>query len=243
MKNSIDILAILLPALIILMGLLRLFSHKKNVSVYNGFIMLAAIILLLLGITRYVFYRGNNAHNNEPRPQPLAVSKHSEAFNQSVQNMLTSYYRMTEAFVNWDTAQINASGNELKTALDSLKINELQKDSLIYLTALDPLSNAKAEITSIIADPAIDEKRASLNLLSDNLRSLLTTIKYDQSKIYWQECPMAFGDDKPGNWLSKTIEVRNPYLGTKGPSHGNEMLNCGGPKDTINFMTADTTKK
>jgi len=157
--------------------------------------------------------------------------------------MLNSYYQLTEAFVNWDTASINKYGNEFKVALDSVQINELQKDTVIYLTALDPLANAKTEINSILADPSINEKRGSLNILSDNIRSLLVTVKYDQAKIYWQECPMAFGEEKPGNWLSKTIDVRNPYLGTKDPKHGDNMLECGGPKDTINFIMADTTRK
>jgi hypothetical protein len=150
---------------------------------------------------------------------------------------------MTEGFVNWDTANINHPAFELKTALDSLKLDELKKDTTgIYETALDPLANARAEVASILADPSLAEKRGSLNILSDNLRNLLVVVKYDRAKIYWQECPMAFGEDRPGNWLSKTIDIRNPYLGTKDPQYGDKMLNCGGPKDTIKFdPPVDTT--
>ncbi|MBO9657999.1 MAG: DUF3347 domain-containing protein, partial [Chitinophagaceae bacterium] len=54
-------------------------------------------------------------------------------------------------------------------------------------------------------------------------------------KIYWQECPMAFGEDQSGFWLSKTDSVRNPYLGTSHPKYKDGMLHCGAPKDTINF--------
>ena len=163
-----------------------------------------------------------------------------------MENVLEAYYKMSEGFVNWDTAVINRTGNELKAALDSLKIDELQKDTLIYLTVLDYYNNAKAEVASIVADPSIAEKRGSLNILSDQLKTIWTTVKYDRQKAYWQECPMAFGDDKPGNWLSKTKEVRNPYLGTKHPEYGDGMLACGGPKDTIKFdppAPVDTTKK
>jgi hypothetical protein len=63
----------------------------------------------------------------------------------------------------------------------------------------------------------------------------LTAVKYDRAELYWQECPMAFGEDRPGNWISKTKDVRNPYLGTKDPQYGNKMLNCGAPKYTIKF--------
>lgn len=242
LKRVVDILGIALPAAIILLGLLRLFSPKKA-STYNGLIMFIAIILLLTGAIRYLFFSGSGSNNSEPKPVPLTVSKHSDTFNQSVQTMLNAYYQMTEAFVNWDTAGINKYGTDLKTALDSFKADELQKDSAIYITVLDPLSNARIEAESILKDPSIAEKRGSLNLLSDNIRSLLVIVKYDQAKLYWQECPMAFGEERPGNWLSKTVDVRNPYLGIKDPKYGSDMLECGGPKDTINFMIADTTKK
>ncbi|MBK5272044.1 MAG: DUF3347 domain-containing protein, partial [Bacteroidia bacterium] len=102
---------------------------------------------------------------------------------------------------------------------------------------------ARIETGSIIADPSIIEKTGSLNILSDNLRNLLVIVKYDRAKVYWQECPMAFGEDNPGNWLSKTVDVRNPYPGTKDPKSGSDMLNCGGPKDTINFIVSDSIQK
>jgi hypothetical protein len=205
------------------------------------FAILGIIILLLAGYLWFFVFHSKGRHSDGPKPLPLTVSKHSDAFNSSVGNVLNAYYKMQEGFVNWDTTVINASATELKQALDSVKIDELQKDTAIYLTALDPLANAKIEAGSIIADPSISEKRGSLNILSDNLRNLLVIVKYDRAKIYWLECPMAFGEDRPGNWLNKTIEVRNPYLGIKDPNYGSDMLTCGGPKDTINFIVPDTT--
>lgn len=243
MSKIINLLGIILPALIIILGIIRVFV-KKTTGV-NGLTMLFAILLLIAGLIRYFILpgAGGAAANHYPKPEPLTVSKHSEAFNVSVENMLSSYYDMTEGFVNWDTTAINTAGYRLRQALDSLLMDELQKDSVIYQTALDPYNNAKVELIGILSDPSIAEKKGSLNILSDNLRSLLVIIKYDRAKIYWQECPMAFGEDKPGNWLSKTEAVRNPYLGLKDPVYGDKMLNCGGPKDTINFMAAASTKK
>lgn len=241
MKKYIDILGIVLPAIIILLGIIRVFV-KKTKGV-NGLTMILAILLLLIGLARFFLFAGGGGSSHSGiKPQPIAVSKHSEAFNNSVEAVLTSYYKMADGFVNWDITAINTAGYELRAALDSLKLNELQKDSIIYQTALDPYNNAKIELASILADPSIDEKRGSLNILSDNLRNLLVIVKYDRAKVYWQECPMAFGEERPGNWLSKTNAVRNPYLGTKDPKHGDKMLECGGPKDTINFMVTDTTK-
>lgn len=246
MPKILNILSIVLPLLIIVLGLIRYYSDgKRN---FGGIITFIALLLLLIGLFRYFFIGsgggGSGSSDSGNKQSSISVSKHSEAFNKSMDLVLNAYYKMTEGFVNWDTAVINSTGNELKIALDSLKIDEVQKDSLIYLTVLDYYNNAKAEVASIIADPSIDEKRGSLNVLSDQLKTLWSTVKYDRQKAYWQECPMAFGDDKPGNWLSKSAEVRNPYLGTKHPEYGNGMLACGGPKDTIKFEPpVDTTKK
>lgn len=246
MPKILNILSIVLPLLIIVLGLIRYYSDgKRN---FGGIITFIALLLLPIGLFRYFFIGsgggGSGSSDSGNKQSSISVSKHSEAFNKSMDLVLNAYYKMTEGFVNWDTAVINSTGNELKIALDSLKIEELQKDSLIYLTVLDYYNNAKAEVASIIADPSIDEKRGSLNVLSDQLKTLWSTVKYDRQKAYWQECPMAFGDDKPGNWLSKSAEVRNPYLGTKHPEYGNGMLACGGPKDTIKFEPpVDTTKK
>jgi hypothetical protein len=236
MRSIVEILGLVLPFVIILLALPGVFG-KRNL---NGWIIFAAVLLLLAGIIRYVFYSGSGSSGNGAEPQPLAVREHSSAFNQSLTDAMEKYFTMNEGFVNWDTAIIHRNAADLKSALDSLNLEELKKDSLIYLSALDPINNARAELNSIIADPSLDEKRGSLNILSDNLRNLLVIVQYDQQKLYWQECPMAFGDNRPGNWLSKTKEVRNPYLGTKDPKYGASMLECGGPRDTINFTRQPT---
>jgi hypothetical protein len=243
MKKVIDILGIVLPALIIILNIIRIFV--KNTKGINGLTIFLAMLLLLGGTIRYFFFRGGGSNIPEHSRASLPVSKHSDAFNHSMGDILHAYFNMTEGFVNWDTAIINISGKELMTSLDSLKLEELKKDTTgIFESAVDPLLNAKTELASILADPSIAEKRGSFNILSDNLRTLLIAVKYDREKLYWQECPMAFGEDRPGNWLSKTKEVRNPYLGTKDPQYGDKMLNCGGPKDTIKFETAvDSTKR
>jgi hypothetical protein len=232
MKKVIDILGIVLPALIIILGIIRIFVQKTRGV--NGLIMFFAILLLIIGLLRFFVYPGGGGSNsNGPKPVPLTVSKHSEAFNLSIENVLNAYYTMTDGFVKNDTAGINQSGNNLKNALDSFKVEDLKQDSLIYETALQPLQNIKSEIASIIADPSINEKKGSLNIFSNELFTLLSTVRYDLAKLYWQECATAFGEDKPGNWLSKTEQSANPY-GQK---------DCAEIKTNINFVPVDTTKK
>jgi hypothetical protein len=207
-------------------------------------IIIGILVLGFVGTIWFIYFRGGKKGPKGPKPESLAVSKHSETFNQSVKSILDAYYNMSEGFVNWDTLAVNKNATNLKTALDNLNIDELKVDTTgIYESALDPLSNAKANTQTILSDPSLDNKKMAFNQLSDNIRQLFVVVKYDANKVYWQECPMAFGDGRPGNWLSKTDEVRNPYMGIRHPQHKDDMLRCGGPKDTINFMQADTTKK
>jgi hypothetical protein len=119
MKKLIDILAIILPALLLVIGLWglpnknrSLQSHKvyqpsAKVRLLSTLKILFYLLLLLIGIIRYLFFSNSTANQSDDKPAPLSVSKHSAIFNQSMQAMLNAYYQMTEAFVNWDTVAIN----------------------------------------------------------------------------------------------------------------------------------------
>ena len=80
----------------------------------------------------------------------------------------------------------------------------------------------------------IQEMRKDFKSLSENLYpSFFKTINYEGAKMYWQNCPMAFGTDMGANWISKTTETINPYLGKNHPEFKATMLHCGLVKDTI----------
>lgn len=230
MNKIIDILGIILPAFIILLGIARLFVKKSKG--FNGLIMFSAILLLIIGLMQYLVFTENSiAGKKGEKMKPLTVSKHGEVFNQSIENILIAYYNLTTDFSKADPGKISQSGNRLKLALDSFNIEDLQKDSLIYQTAMQPYENAKAELQSIIEDPDIAEKRGSLNIFSNELFSLLTIVRYDRAKLYWQQCDEAFGEGRPGNWLSPEEKSINPY-GQSG---------CADIKTSINFVPADST--
>jgi hypothetical protein len=245
MKKILDILTIVIPLILLLFPLIRrvFFGKTKKVDgviAYQPWIFrfsrtLLIVVLLLIAIIQYLFFRDGSSGHFGPKPEPLSVSKHSSAFNESLQNVLNAYYDMTDAFAGSDTMAIHTTATKLKDAFDNFKIDELKQDSTIYLTAIDPVNNAKVELESILQDPSIDEKRGSLNILSDNLRNLLVVVKYDLAKVYWQECDQAFGEDKPGNWLSRSADSKNPYsLKNNQP--------CGSVRDTLNYMAPDSTK-
>ena len=197
------------------------------------------ILLLTLAIigvlTWYFFVTKKKPKEEGAKPQPLAVSQHSDSFNTAINKVLTSYYALTNDFVNWDSTAVATRASEVKKDIEAVNFDELKKDTAIYPTAVTFVDATKGELETIIQPADLTTKRHALNNLSDNLYNLLRTIRYDRSKIYLQECPMAFNEDQAGVWLSKTDDVRNPYLGLHHPKYKGGMLECGGPKDTLNY--------
>jgi hypothetical protein len=205
-------------------------------------VTVSLVVVLTIAVLWFFYLKPKKIVDNGPVQQPLTVSKHTDVFNLSAQKVINDYFSLTEGFVVWDTVAVAKYAGDLKASLDSLKLSELKKDTIIYETATGVWNNAKSEVDGLIKDGTIDEKRLAFNSLTQYIYDLLRTVRYDQSKIYFQECPMAFGDSQPGNWLSKTVDIRNPYLGTQHPKYKDRMLTCGGPKDTLNFTLTDSIK-
>jgi hypothetical protein len=146
--------------------------------------------------------------------------------------------------VNWDTAKVNSALTDLKISVDSIHVQEMQKDTAIYPTVQSQWESIKSEITGMQADTGLYARRESLNMLSQELFDLLRIVKYDASKVFYQECPMALNNyEASAFWLSTssvTKERRNPYLGLYDPKFGRAMLTCGQTRDSINFAAAST---
>ena len=205
-------------------------------------VVVAGLLLLVSAAVLYFFVFNKNkdekeGNTDEQETAATVISKHSEAFNQSVENFMNAYYTMIEGFVNWDTAVVRKESAAFKTALDSFKVEELKPDSLVYTDATRIWNAVKAETAAIAGDNELSEQRGSLNIMSQALYELLNKVQYDKAKVYYQECPMAFNDEQAGNWLSPRSAVRNPYLGTSHPKYHSGMLKCGGTKDSINFIS------
>jgi hypothetical protein len=198
------------------------------------------LVLLIIAVAAFAAWKlffQKSKKTSEPAPVGMTVSKHSDAFNQSMLKMMDAYYGLTGSFVNWDTAAITISAAGLKSAIDSLKLEEMKKDSAIYPTVESQWHVVKTEVDGLISDVTINEKRESLNMLSQQIFDLLRVVKYDVAKVYYQECPMALNNyGSSGIWLSSEAEDekrRNPYLGLHDPKYSKAMLACGTTRDSI----------
>jgi hypothetical protein len=194
--------------------------------------ILVLLVLLIAGFCVYWFmFRTKSSGVDEgPKQQPLTLKKHSLEFNQSVATAMNAYFEMKNAFVDGDTIKVKEAAKKFLTMTDSVKLDELKKDTAaVYIDAVSKLGDIKANTNSILLQTDITEMRHDFNWVSDALYPFFKLINYEGPNLYFQSCPMAFGEGKEAVWISNTVEVINPYQGTQKP----DMLHCGEIKDTI----------
>ncbi len=191
------------------------------------------LIIILLAVW-FLFFKTENDGGKTMAKETIGVQKHSDEFNKKVDQMMNAYVDMKNAFVDADLVQIKTHATQFLVAIDSLKLTELQqKDASLFMAAQQNISDIKANTAPIVKETDIAEMRHDFSMISENLYPLLKTIGYEGQKLYWQNCPMAFGDDKPANWLSNTSEILNPYLGKNHPEYKSAMLHCGENMDSL----------
>lgn len=192
------------------------------------------LIVVVLAAWWLFFKKDKPAGEEETANAAITVKKHSDEFNAAVDKMLNSYFAMKDAFVEADTAAVKPASLQFVKDVELIPLEELRADnSKISAVASQQISDIKANAEPIPAETDITEMRHDFHMVSENLYPFLKTIGYEGEKLYWQNCPMAFNDEIEANWLSKTREIVNPYLGKHDPKYKAGMLNCGEVKDSI----------
>ncbi len=197
--------------------------------------ILAFLAVLLIGFGAYWFFLRPKQHDSGPKQAPIALKKHSEKFNNSINTLMMAYYDIKNAFTEDDTTAAKKSTAVFIRILDSIPLDELKKDTAgIFETAKANLSDIRSNATSLIQQPNITEMRHDFSMVTEMMYpSFFKTINYEGPGLYLQNCPMAFGDDKGANWISNSNEIVNPYLGKHHPEYKATMLHCGEVKDSI----------
>ncbi len=201
--------------------------------------LLLVLLVAILGAGGYYWYQVKNAakgNDGGDKQQALTLKKHSESFNAAVTSAVNAYFGMKDAFVEADTTKAKEQCRLFIQRIDSIPMAELKTDTLnIYDAAMNDQSNIKSNASSLLQQTDITEMRKDFSMVSENLYPFFRTINYEGEMLYWQNCPMAFGEDKGANWISRTREVINPYLGKNHPEYKATMLNCGEVKDSISL--------
>ncbi len=196
--------------------------------------LFAILVIVALALGGWWLFFKDKSHNEGSRQQPLKVGKHSSEFNQSINSVVSAYLSLKDAFVNADIAKIKEQEKKFISVIDSVKLDDLKKDTTgIFQSAQLIIGDIKSNAEAISKETDITEMRQDFRMVSENFFPLLKTIHYEGEKLYWQNCPMAFGEGKDASWISNTEEIINPYLGKNHPEYKGTMLHCGEIKDTI----------
>lgn len=194
-------------------------------------VLLVILFLMVIGGIWWFFFRSPSTTTTTDNKE--VVKKHSDSLNKSVDDMMKNYFDLKEAFVNADTANVKSTAQKFDASLNELKLGELKNDSVPTLEGANQFIGEMKDATGkLLAETNLTEMRHRFSRISENLYPLLNTISYEGNKIYWQNCPMAFGEQE-ANWLSNTREIINPYLGKNHPEFKGSMLNCGEVKDSL----------
>lgn len=196
-------------------------------------VFLTLIILVLMFGVYWIFLRHKDNGPAAPKDQPLKLGAYSAAFNNSVDTFLINYFQLSEAFVNSDSASVKMIAGKLSNLVGTIPLDEIKKDTSlkndaarVYSTDSISVADIKYFTDSLTKSADLVTMRHAFSSMNEDLYSFLKGINYSGKNLYWQNCPMAFGDDNGANWVSQTQDIRNPYLGHK-------MLTCGEIKDTI----------
>lgn len=197
------------------------------------------VALALIGVLAYflLYSKRSKPHGDEVKGPAAVAARYPVAFTDSVKGFLENYYALSEAFVAWDTLAVHRATGALRASLQTVKLDNLKKDTVIHETAVSYLAGLNEEVNRLEGAKDITEKRRVFHTVSQNIYDLLRTLKYEGGTVYLQECPMAFNDTETAAWLSKSPELRNPYLGLHHPKYRSGMLECGETKDSIAFRT------
>ena len=198
--------------------------------------MIVFIIVLLAAFSVYWFMlRSKTSGPRGPKPVPMVLKKHSQAFNNTINSVVDNYLSLKDAFVEADTAMVKAKANSFIAALNNIDTVELKKDTaLVFETVTATLGDIKSNAESLVKQTDITEMRRDFSSLTDVMYpTFFIAIKYEGQKLYLDNCPMAFNDSIPANWISNSAEIVNPYLGKKHPVYHAGMLGCGEVKDSI----------
>ncbi len=198
--------------------------------------MLLVVTLAVAGYVWYKFSTEKGGGFEGEKAKKLEINSTTPLFDKSIAAVMAGYFTVKDAFITADTGAAKAAVSSLITAIDSVNMSEIKADTTgIAATVEMFLADVKSHAEKIKTAAAVKDMRLSFYDASQQLYPLLKSIKYKGQNLYWQNCPMAFDDEKEAYWLdTKTGNARtNPYLGKNDPKYGGPMLHCGEDKDSV----------
>jgi len=207
---------------------IRKFSRMKK-------LVLLIIVVVVGGLVAWKLLSKKETPKPAEPDMALKISKNTSAFNMAFASLMSDYYTLKDALVQWDSVKAGQAAYALARKADSIPLDQIKGDSNIINTAKSLMASVSGDAKGIVGETTIEQKRRGFNMLTDELYNLIRTVRYDGEIIYHDRCPMAFNETEEAYWLSNTPKIVNPYLGDKHPSYKAKMLGCGEIADSVDF--------
>ena len=142
-----------------------------------------------------------------------------------------------QALLDYLALQDALAGDAAEKAKEALRA--LEEHLATAEAQTEPAQSIKKRLTETLTHAAaaenLPEIRKHFAPISDEFYTLLRHFAVPEAmELYLMECPMAIEGNKPGIWLQRTPDLRNPYYGA-------EMLRCGEVKAKLSTATPTTS--
>lgn len=135
--------------------------------------------------------------------------------SESLKTVIDHYLHIKSALAN-DNANEAANGGKAM----ALAMNKVDKSLMTpeQKRVYDENEADLKEHAEHISNSPLDHQREHFSMMSEDVYALAKAFGGRQT-LYHDHCPM-YNDKKGAMWLSETIEIRNPYYGSKMPKCG-----------------------
>jgi membrane fusion protein, copper/silver efflux system len=137
---------------------------------------------------------------------------------------LKEYFALNQSLIEDDLTKANLRAAVFSVVVMDFDVAKLSGEQLDFYYVHG--SNLEAALDSLEVRVNIEDARADLATVSEEMYALVQAFHPHESTLYVQYCPMA-RSNKGAYWLSTTKELVNPYM-------GQIMLACGRTHETIN---------
>jgi hypothetical protein len=221
---KINLITKLFIILMLSLSFAQIFDMKRR-----AYILLIVVILAIIGYWLNAIHNGSIGTGG-PKQEAIKIRKHSAEFNNGIDTLLSAYLFLKDALVKNDTSNAKIGCADMITISDTMHLEELKKDTVgVFSTAQMVVGIIRGNAQSLLQEKDIAGMRTDFKMISEYLYPLLKAIHYDGNNLYWQNCPMAFGDGNDASWISTSAAIENPYKGNADAS----MEHCGETKDSI----------
>lgn len=158
--------------------------------------------------------------NKDTESPKNAISKNleiSQKAKDALNPIFNEYIKLTNALTSDNLVEAKKDGANLLKAVESVNMSLFTGES--HKVWMEISTNLKSSLQHIKHFKTLGELRKSFNQMSESVINMEIAFKPNNGTLYVLHCPMA-NNNKGGDWISASKEVKNPY-------YGKAMLTCG----------------